>query len=278
MNFFSFNFPLREYFFCTSPAPSPRSFLMVRPLEFPHHQPLKFFHSCHMHSPQKHLENNISSITIICGMTYSKKLSQSLRCHRHFFHSSFYSSFSFSWEKDNVIFLDCNRNTRLNKIEANDSNCTGIYCIFISWLVWFPLWVHRKNENWRQIFIFHFSEKNKIWHRFSFLFFYVQKKIKIEHRFSFVIFHFSISKKIKIEHRFPFFIFFMFREKWKLKINCRFLFFIFNEKKKKENWTQIFIFHFSTCRRNEWPEYTRIFTDLVHLKCSLYLCLTIIYV
>ena len=31
--FFSFNFPLREYFFCTSPAPpSPISFLMVRPL------------------------------------------------------------------------------------------------------------------------------------------------------------------------------------------------------------------------------------------------------
>ena len=31
MNFFSFNFALREYFFCTSPAP-PISFLMVRPL------------------------------------------------------------------------------------------------------------------------------------------------------------------------------------------------------------------------------------------------------
>ena len=30
-NFFSFNFPLREYFFCTSPAP-PISLLMVRPL------------------------------------------------------------------------------------------------------------------------------------------------------------------------------------------------------------------------------------------------------
>ena len=29
--FFSFNFPLREFFFCTSPAP-PISFLMVRPL------------------------------------------------------------------------------------------------------------------------------------------------------------------------------------------------------------------------------------------------------
>ena len=32
MNFFSFNFALREYFFCTSPAPPPISFLMVRPL------------------------------------------------------------------------------------------------------------------------------------------------------------------------------------------------------------------------------------------------------
>ena len=31
--FFSFNFPLREYFFCTSPAPPPISFLMVSPLE-----------------------------------------------------------------------------------------------------------------------------------------------------------------------------------------------------------------------------------------------------
>ena len=32
MKFFSFNFPLREYVFCTSPAPPPPiSFLMVRP-------------------------------------------------------------------------------------------------------------------------------------------------------------------------------------------------------------------------------------------------------
>ena len=30
---FSFNFPLREYFFCTTPAPPPISFLMVRSLE-----------------------------------------------------------------------------------------------------------------------------------------------------------------------------------------------------------------------------------------------------
>ena len=33
-DFFPFNFPLREYFFCTSPAPPPPpiTFLMVRPL------------------------------------------------------------------------------------------------------------------------------------------------------------------------------------------------------------------------------------------------------
>ena len=31
MNFFSLNFPLHEFFFCTSPAP-PITFLMVRPL------------------------------------------------------------------------------------------------------------------------------------------------------------------------------------------------------------------------------------------------------
>ena len=193
-------------------------------LEVPHHQPLKFFHSCHMHSPQKHLETNISSITIIC-VYLTPNIWAHLRSHRHFFHSSFYSSFSLSWEKNNVIFLHCNRNTRLNKIEADDSNCTGIYCIFISWLVWFPLWVHRKHENWRQIFIFHFSEKNKIWHRFSFLFFYAQKKIKIEHRFSFVICHFSISKNIKIEHRFSFFIFLCLE--------------------KNENWKSVVDFYFS---------------------------------
>ena len=31
--FFSFNFPLREYFFCISPPPPPISFLMVCPLK-----------------------------------------------------------------------------------------------------------------------------------------------------------------------------------------------------------------------------------------------------
>ena len=147
-------------------------------LEVPHHQPLKFFHSCHMHSPQKHLETNISSITIIC-VCLTPNIWAHLRCHRHFFHSSFYSSFSFSLEKNNVIFLHCNRNTRPNKIEADDSNCTVIYCIFISGLVSFPLWVQKKkNENWPQIFIFHFSEKIKIWHRFSFFIFLCSEKNK----------------------------------------------------------------------------------------------------
>ena len=101
----------------------------------------------------------------------------------------------------------------------------------------------KKNENWPQIFIFHFSEKLKFDTDFLFSFFYVQKKIKIEHRFSFVIFHFSISKNVNIEHRFSFFIFLCLEknENWnQLSI------FIFP-------WTQIFIFHFSTFRKNEWP-------------------------
>ena len=174
--------------------------------------------SCHMHSPQKHLETNISSITIICSMTYSKHLSQSLRCHPHFFHSPFYFSFSFSWEKNNVIFLHCKRNTVRSTVRS-----TVIYCIFISGLVSFPLWVQKKK--WKLTTDFHFSEKIKFDTDFLFSFFYVQKKIKIEHRFSFVIFHFSISKKIKIEHRFSFFIFLCLE--------------------KNENWKSIVDFYFS---------------------------------
>ena len=95
-----------------------------------------------------------------------------------FDHSSFYFSFSFSWEKNNVIFLHCNRNTRPNKIEADDSNCTGIYCIFIFGLVSFPLWVQKKNENWPQIFIFHFSEKKKNSTQIFFFYFSVFRKNK----------------------------------------------------------------------------------------------------
>ena len=90
---------------------------------------------------------------------------------------------------------------------------------------------------------FIFLKKLKFDTDFLFSFFYVQKKIKIEHRFSFVIFHFSISKNVKIDHRFSFFIFLCLEknENWnQLSI------FIFP-------WTQIFIFHFSTFRKNEWP-------------------------
>ena len=66
----------------------------------------------------------ISLNTIICGMTYSKYLCQSLCCHLHFFHSSFYSSFSFSWEKIKVIFLHC------SKIEADLKKQYLVYGIF----------------------------------------------------------------------------------------------------------------------------------------------------
>ena len=109
------------------------------------------------------------------AVCYSKHVSQSLRCYRHFFHSSFYSSFSFSWEKHNVIFLQCNRNTRPNKIEADDRNCTVIYCIFISGLVSFPLWVQKKKK-----------EKKKIDHRFSF--FHFSEKLKFDTGFLFSFF------------------------------------------------------------------------------------------
>ena len=44
----------------------------------------KFLHSCHIYSLRKHMEN-ISSITIICGMTYSKHLCQSFHSHLLFF-------------------------------------------------------------------------------------------------------------------------------------------------------------------------------------------------
>ena len=98
----------------------------------------------------------ISLNTIICGMTYSKYLCQSLYCHLHFFslvfllfvlllsavwltrnicanlsrchlrffHSSFYCSFSFSWEKIKVIFLHC------RKMEADLKKQYLVYGIF----------------------------------------------------------------------------------------------------------------------------------------------------
>ena len=95
-----------------------------------------------------------------------------------FDHSSFYFSFSFSWEKNNVIFLHCNRNTRPNKIEADDSNCTGIYCIFIFGLV------HFRYES---------RKKMKIDHSFSFFIFLKKKKNSTQIFF----FYFSVFRKNK---------------------------------------------------------------------------------
>ena len=141
-------------------------------------------------------------------MTYSKHLSQSLRCHRHFFHSPLYSFFSFTSEKNNAVFLHCNRNTRPNKIEADDSNCSAIYCISFFGLVSFPLWVQKKK---------------KIDHRFSFFIFLKKKNQNLTQIF---FFHFSMFRK-KIEHRFSFFTFLCSEKNENLKINCQFLFFIF---------------------------------------------------
>ena len=84
-----------------------------------------------MHSLRKHLEN-ISSITIICGMTYSKYLWQSLRCHLHFFHSSF-SSFSLSWgKKHNLPSLQQKYSIRSKKQMTTITRESAV-----SWLVVF---------------------------------------------------------------------------------------------------------------------------------------------
>ena len=147
----------------------------------------------------------ISSITIIFGMTHSKHLCQSLRCHL-FFHSSFYYSF-----ENNIIFFHCNRNTRTRWQMTAISRQS-----VVSWLVVFlyfrvsfiSVLKKKKKENWS--------------------FFYVQKQNKIESRFSFFFyFYFLIPKNIKIERRFSFSFFYTFTEKWKLKIYFRLLFFIF---------------------------------------------------
>ena len=63
------------------------------------------------------------------------------------------------------------------------------------------------------------------------------------------------KKRKKIDHRFSFSFFSRETENWKSLVNFSFLFF---ELKKNENWAQIFIFHFSTFRKNEWPKHTRI--------------------
>ena len=114
------------------------------------------------------------------AVCYSKHVSQSLRCYRHFFHSSFYSSFSFSWEKNNVTFLHCNRNTRPNQDRSwwNQLHGNLLYLYFrVSFIsVMSPEKKKRKKENWPQIFIFSFFWKIKIWHRFSFFIFSMFRK------------------------------------------------------------------------------------------------------
>ena len=68
-------------------------------MEFLHHQLLKFFHSCHMHFPRKHLETN-SSITIIYGMTYPANSAVT-----GFFSLVFLLFVLLLLRKNNVIFL-----------------------------------------------------------------------------------------------------------------------------------------------------------------------------
>ena len=182
----------------------------------------------------------ISSITIIFGMTYSKHLCQSFRCHLLFFHSSFYYSF-----ENNIIFFHCNWNTR-TRWQMTAISRESV----VSWLVVFLYF--------RVSFISVLSKKKnrKLTTDFHFSFFYVQKQNKIESRFSFFSnFYFLIPKNIKIERRFSFSFFYTFTEKWKLKINFRLLFFIFSflKKMKIEHRFSFFIFHFSTFRKNEWP-------------------------
>ena len=102
----------------------------------------------------------ISSITIIFGMTYSKHLYQSLRCHLLFFHSSFYYSF-----ENNIIFFHCNRNTRTR---------------------WQMTAISRESVvSWLAVFLYF---------RVSFISVLSKKKKKIDNRFSFFIFLCSETK------------------------------------------------------------------------------------
>ena len=130
-----------------------------------------------------------------------------------------------------------------NKIEADlKKQMTAIAReSVVSWLVVFlyfrvifisVLSPEKKNEKWPQIFIFHFL--------------YVQKKWQSNVDFNFLIFIFLISKKQIFSFQFSNFS--MLGEKCKLKISCQYLFFIFLIK-NNENWTLIFIFHFSAFRK-----------------------------
>ena len=115
----------------------------------------------------------ISSITIIFGMTYSKHLCQSFRCHLLFFQSSFYYSF-----ENNIIFFHCNRNTRTRwqMTAISRESVVSWLVVFLYFRVSFisVLSKKKKTENWPQIFIFHFSMfRNKIKWKVDFHFFLI---------------------------------------------------------------------------------------------------------
>ena len=101
----------------------------------------------------------ISSITIIFGMTYSKHLCQSFRCHLLFFHSSFYYSF-----ENNIIFFHCNRNTRTRwqMTAISRESVVSWLVVFLYFRVSFiSVLSAEKNENWPQIFHFCMFRKNE---------------------------------------------------------------------------------------------------------------------
>ena len=114
------------------------------------------------------------------AVCYSKHVSQSLRCYRHFFHSSFYSSFSFSWEKNNVTFLHCNRNTRPNQDRSwwNQLHGNLLYLYFrVSFIsVMSPEKKKEKKKIDHRFSFFHFSEKLKFDTGFLFSFFLCSEK------------------------------------------------------------------------------------------------------
>ena len=193
-----------------------------------------------MHSLWKHLETNISSITIICGMTYSKHLCKSLRCHLHFFHSSFYSSFSFSWGKrymyinnPSSIATETLDRSWLKKLHGN--------LLFLYFRVSF-------------ISVLSPEKKMKIDHRFSFFIFTFLKKLKLNTDF---LFAFSWCSEIN-QNRTSIFVFQFLKNK---KLNTDFLFSMFAKKMKIENQLSIF-FLFSTFRK-KWM--TLIYTQMVNV-------------
>ena len=159
----------------------------------------------------------ISSITIFCSMTHSKYLCRSLLCHLRVSHSSFYSSFSFSWGKK-VIFLHC------SKMEADLKKQYLVYGIFFWPETWRgslyiklpPLICQIPDFNYWTVLIFiliYFEwrdTENQQLYR-DWLFFITS---------GLVPFPFWVQKKTKIDHRF----------------------FIFVFSTKNDNWTQIFIF------------------------------------